>query len=61
MLQWEAKAGHPVGASVAPRVLWDLARRWYDDRLDLAWSRKTIPERVRILDDLGLTGPFWAL
>jgi Alkylmercury lyase len=41
--------------------LWDLARTWYDDRLDLNWRRRTIPERQAILDAVGLDGPFWRL
>jgi hypothetical protein len=34
---------------------------WYDDRLDLNWRRRTIPERQAILDAVGLDGPFWRL
>jgi hypothetical protein len=33
--------------------LWHLARTWYDDRLDLNWRRRTIPERQAILDAVG--------
>ena len=41
--------------------MWALARRWYDDRLDLDWRRRTPAERQAILDAVGLTGPFWSL
>lgn len=41
--------------------LWRLATVWYDDRLNLAWRRRTIPERQAILDAVGLTGSFWRL
>jgi hypothetical protein len=41
--------------------LWRLATVWYDDRLNLAWCRRTIQERQAILDAVGLTGSFWRL
>lgn len=41
--------------------LWDLARAWYDDRLEPGWRRRTVPERQAILDAVGLQGPFWRL
>jgi len=41
--------------------LWSLATVWYDDRLNSAWRRRTIPERQAILDAVGLTGSFWRL
>jgi len=41
--------------------LWSLATVWYDDRLNSAWRRRTIPERQAILDGVGLTGSFWRL
>lgn len=44
-----------------PARLWRLATAWYDDRLDPAWRRRTIPERQAILDAAGLTGSFWRL
>ena len=44
-----------------PATLWQLARRWYDDRLELDWHRRTISERQAILDDIELIGDFWDL
>jgi hypothetical protein len=41
--------------------LWRLATAWYDDRLNLSWRRRTIPERQAILDGVGLTASFWRL
>ncbi len=40
---------------------WELGRRWYDDRLDPEWRRRTPAERQAILHDVGLTGPFWQI
>ncbi len=58
---WATRSGVPVGAVFSPAVLWDLARRWYDDRFDRNWRRKTIDQRTAILEDVGLTGAFWDL
>ena len=44
-----------------PELLWELARRWYDDRFELRWRRRTPAERQAILDAVGLSGPFWSL
>lgn len=41
--------------------LWSLATVWYDDRLNSAWRRRTIPERQAILEAVGFTGSFWNL
>jgi len=49
------------GAIFALARLWELARAWYDDRLDPNWQRRTIPQRQAILDAVGLGGPFWRL
>ena len=46
---------------LSPETLWELAKRWYDDRLDPDWRRRTVSERQAILEDVGLTGEFWDL
>ena len=46
---------------VEPATLWRLAERWWDDRLELDWRRRTPAERQTILEEVGLTGPFWEL
>jgi hypothetical protein len=38
-----------------------LARRWYGDRLDPDWRPRTLEASQAILDEVGLTGPFWSL
>jgi hypothetical protein len=41
---------------------WGLARAWYsEDRRSAQWRRKTKEEAQQILDDLGLSSPFWRL
>ena len=50
-----------TGALVELPRLWDLARRWYGDRLSPDWRPRTRDESQRILDEVGLTGEFWRL
>jgi hypothetical protein len=38
-----------------------LARRWYGNRLDPDWRPRTRDESQAILDEVGLTSPFWRL
>ncbi len=46
---------------LSPEIVWELARRWWDDRLQYDWRRATVAERQTILSELDLTGPFWDL
>ncbi len=46
---------------ISPEQLWELGRRWYGDRLQFDWRRRTLAERQAILDAVGLTGDFWDL
>ena len=59
--RWLAATGNPSGARFSPEQLWELAQRWYDDRFELDWKRRSVAERQQILEDVGLTGPFWRL
>ncbi|HTH04453.1 MAG TPA: hypothetical protein VL916_01235 [Ilumatobacteraceae bacterium] len=53
--------GRPPGATMPVTQLCDLAHAWWSDRLDPDWQPHTIEQNQTILDDLGLTGPFWRL
>ena len=59
--EWSGRHGLPPGAIVPAGVLNRLAKRWYGDRLDPRWRPRTLEESQAILDEVGLTGPFWAL
>jgi hypothetical protein len=50
-----------AGANVPAWQLWELARRWYGDRLAPDWTPRTAAESQAILDRVGLRGPFWQL
>jgi hypothetical protein len=59
--RWCDQRGIERGAVFDLQRMWQLAQRWYHDRLDLDWRRKSVDERQRILDEVGLTGAFWAI
>lgn len=59
--RWCEQQGIAKGAVFSLPQLWELARRWYDDRLEHDWRRKTIAERQRILRQVGLVGSFWEI
>ncbi len=59
--RWCGRRGVPKGAAFQLSELWRLARHWYDDHLDHDWRRKSVAERQRILDSIGLTGSFWQI
>ena len=61
MRRWCADRGAPPGVMVTLERMWALAQRWYDDRLDPDWRRRSPAERQAILDAVGLSGPFWSL
>jgi hypothetical protein len=49
------------GEIVELATLWELARRWYGDRLAPDWRPRTRDQSQAILDSVGLTGDFWRL
>jgi hypothetical protein len=54
-------AGRPRGAVIPITKLAELAAAWWADRVAPDWQPHTREQNQRILDDLGLTGPFWSL
>ena len=59
--RWLDANGLEPGASLSAPELNALARAWWWSRLDPGWRPRTAAESQAILDDLGLTGEFWAL
>jgi hypothetical protein len=49
------------GAIFAPDTLWELAQRWYGDRLDPGWTPHTRERNQADLAASGLRGPFFEL
>ncbi len=54
-------AGRQPGATIPITKLAELAQAWWWDRLSPEWQPHTREQNQAILDDLGLTGPFWQL
>ena len=54
-------AGRAGGATIPVGTLARLAAAWWSDRLDPDWRPHSREQNQAILDDLGLTGPFWQL
>jgi hypothetical protein len=50
-----------TGEVVPIDTLRALAARWYGDRLDPGWRPRSVEASQAILDEVGLTGPFWNL
>jgi hypothetical protein len=59
--RWARAGDHPKGGLLTPEQLWELARRWYENRLDTDWRRRTADEAQAVFEEIGLTGPFWDL
>jgi hypothetical protein len=50
-----------AGASLSAPTLHELALGWWWTRLDPDWRPRPREESQAILNELGLTGPFWQL
>jgi hypothetical protein len=59
--EWVERTASPPGETVELEQLYTLALPWYGDRLDPDWQPQTREHRQRLLDQCGLTGPFWQL
>ena len=53
--------GRDPGATIPVATLAALAELWYRDRLSREWRPHTREQNQAILEDAGLTGPFWRL
>lgn len=53
--------GREPGATISVVALGRLAHAWWGDRLAPDWRPRTPERSQRMLDELGLTGPFWRL
>jgi len=53
--------GRPPGATITIATLSALAHAWWGDRVAPDWRPHTRDQNAAILEELGLTGPFWQL
>jgi hypothetical protein len=61
LARWLDTNGWEPGTTVTARRMNELARAWWWSRLDPGWRPRTAAESQAILEELGLTGEFWAL
>jgi hypothetical protein len=58
---WVERTASAPGETVPLEQLHRLALPWYGDRLDPDWQPQTQQQRQRLLEECGLSGPFWKL
>jgi hypothetical protein len=57
--QW-CNAHHlPRGATLSLEQIWDLAQRWYQNRLSPNYRGRSAAQAEAIFTAVGLEGPFW--
>ena len=61
MGRWLEANGYERGVTLGVLQVAELARAWWQDRLDPDWRPHTRAENQAILERVGLTGPFWQL
>lgn len=57
--KWCEANNFPVRLLITLDQLWFLAVTWYGNRLTADSRRPAPDEMVKILSEVGLTGPFW--
>ena len=50
-----------AGTTIPVTKLGELAHAWWGDRIDTNWQPRNRAQNLAILNDLGLTDPFWSL
>jgi hypothetical protein len=61
VLTWSAQTETPIGQIVPIANLWQLSRRWFDNRLSPDWRKPPREALQELLRDHGCTGQFWSL
>ncbi len=59
--RWRSARELPRGGVLDPNVAWQLARDWYQDKVNPQWRRHTVDETQALFERLGLRGDFWRL
>jgi hypothetical protein len=59
--RWLRANGWDAGATVPASQMNELARTWWWSRLDPGWRPRSVEESQALLEQVGLTGDFWAL
>jgi len=56
---WCARENQIRGEVLSIGLLWQLAQRWYHNRLSIDYHGRTMAEVQIIFQQLGLTSTFW--
>ncbi len=56
---WLQRKCQKRGAILSLQRVWELAKRWYVDRMSPAFRGRTTDEAQAIFRQLDLTGEFW--
>ncbi|MFD4960682.1 organomercurial lyase [Microbacterium sp. NPDC058389] len=59
--QWSVEHAAGAGYVADARTIWDLSQAWYGDRVDPGFTPHTRVHNQLLLEERGLTGPFWQL
>ena len=58
--EWRRQAGAYRGVALTLRQVWQLSKRWYDDRMAPHFRGRSMRQAEAIFRELGLTGDFWS-
>ena len=61
MREWERENGSGPGECLTVTQVWELARRWYHDRLSPIYRGRSLEQIEDIFRSVGLTSDFWYL
>ena len=56
---WLQRINRARGAVLSLQRVWELAKRWYADRLSPDFRGRTADDAQAIFRQFGLTGEFW--
>jgi hypothetical protein len=59
--EWLQSKNAARGAMLSIYQLWELSRRWYEDRMSTDYHGRTVEQVQEIFKEVGLTGEFWQM
>ncbi len=57
--QWQADRGSAQGEMLSVAQVWELSKRWYQNRLSLDYRGRSVAQVEEIFRSLHLTSEFW--
>jgi len=57
--RWLESKNAARGASLSMDRIWELSRRWYQNRMSPEYHGRTAEQARAIFSELGLTSAFW--